>query len=332
MSNAPTAPFFDYHAHARVPGLRRRRALRLAGAATAATLLALPFLAIQPGDPGSAAALAPLPSVRLLGGTQGESMPGELTPPGFAINAAKPFVPTYGDAASALRAERCLTEAIYYEGALEPERGQRAIAQVVLNRVRHPAYPDTVCGVVFQGSERATGRQFTFTCDGSRARAPVPSLWQRANRIAKAALGGAVEPEVGLATHYHADYVNPYWSASLDAAGQIGRHMFYRWKGGAGEAGAFTMRYAGREPLIGAWTPRPVAPAAAAVSASDPAALGPASRPGAPLGQFVPAPGGAVLPAAPAPAPFRARPLMLAPKPVAKPVGDAAAPAGDGPA
>ena len=323
MSIAPTATSFADRAPPRVPGMRRRCALRLAGAAACATLLAAPFLAVQPGAQGSAAALAPLPSVRPLGGTQtAEAMPGAVTPSAFALDAAKPFVASYGDAASALRAERCLTEAIYYEGALEPERGQRAIAQVVLNRVRHPAYPDTVCGVVFQGSERDTGCQFTFTCDGSRARAPVASLWQRANRIAKAALGGAVEPSVGLATHYHADYVMPYWSASLDGAGQIGRHMFYRWKGGAGQPGAFAMRYAGREPLVAAWTPRRTDPALAATESNTPAAMAAAGKAGPALTGFAGEPtaasGFAIQAPAPAPAPFRARPLMLATKTAAK--------------
>ncbi len=321
-----TAPTFAYRAPpgAPRPSRPRARALHIVGAAAAAVLLAVPFLAVQQGEPGSAAAFSPLPSVRPLGATQ--DTPAEITPPALALGAAKPFVASYSDAASALRAERCLTEAIYYEGALEPERGQRAIAQVVLNRVRHPAYPDTVCGVVFQGPERSTGCQFTFTCDGSRARPPVPSLWRRANAIAKAALGGAVEADVGLATHYHADYVNPYWSASLDTAGQIGRHMFYRWKGGAGQPAAFSMRYSGREPLIASWTPRPVAPGNAGVHTVAEAASG-----GKITGTFL-VPGGARADmaaaqpaAAPAPAPFRARPLMLAPKAAAAPkTGDGA--------
>lgn len=313
-----TAPTFAYHAPQSIPRAPRAphpraRALHIAGAVSAAVLLAIPFVAVQQGDPGSAAAaLVPLPPVRPISAGQAHSAPGEITPAAFAIDAAKPFIPSYSDAASAARAENCLTEAIYYEGALEPERGQRAIAQVVLNRVRHPAYPDTVCGVVFQGQERSTGCQFTFTCDGARARAPVPSIWRRANLIAKAALGGAVEADVGLATHYHADYVMPYWSASLDGEGQIGRHLFYRWKGGAGQAGAFSMRYSGREPLIAAWIPRAVAPAASTIEAAAAAAVG-----GPITGTFA-APGGSpgnIITAASAPAPFKARPLLLAPKP-----------------
>ncbi|MFN5901342.1 MAG: cell wall hydrolase, partial [Novosphingobium sp.] len=69
------------------------------------------------------------------------------------------------------RALQCLAAAVYYEARSESDVGQRAVAQVVLNRVAHPSYPNTVCGVVYQGSERTTGCQFSFTCDGSLAKA-----------------------------------------------------------------------------------------------------------------------------------------------------------------
>lgn len=147
------------------------------------------------------------------------------------------------------RALQCLSMAVYYEAASESYSGQEAVAQVVLNRVAHPAYPSSVCGVVFQGSERKTGCQFTFTCDGSLARRPSRQGWVRAQSIALAALAGYVFKPVGLATHYHTNYVNPYWASSLDYIGSIGAHRFYRWKGGAGRAGAFTNAYAGIEPV-----------------------------------------------------------------------------------
>jgi len=147
-----------------------------------------------------------------------------------------------------LRALECLTAAVYYEAATEPADGQRAVAQVVLNRVRHPAYPGTVCGVVFQGSERTTGCQFTFTCDGSMARRPVPVFWERAKKIAAAAIDGAVYAPVGHSTHYHTNWVVPYWSASLDKVANVGTHIFYRWQGGWGRPGAFGGRYQGIEP------------------------------------------------------------------------------------
>lgn len=122
---------------------------------------------------------------------------------------------------------QCLTQAVYYEAGYEPPSGMRAVAQVILNRVRHPAFPNSVCGVVYQGSERTTGCQFTFTCDGSLQRVPSTDAWRRSRLVAIAALNGWVEPTVGLATNYHADYVLPYWASSLTKMATIGRHIFY---------------------------------------------------------------------------------------------------------
>jgi len=152
-----------------------------------------------------------------------------------------------GAGEDARRALTCLTQAVYYEAAREPEVGQAAVAQVVLNRLRHPGYPKSVCGVVYQGSARPTGCQFTFTCDGSLGRPPEPALWSAADAVARRALSGHVVREVGSATHYHADYVAPYWAPTLVKLAQIGAHIFYRWTGPSGEAGAFTGRYAGGE-------------------------------------------------------------------------------------
>ena len=153
-----------------------------------------------------------------------------------------------GDETSRDRALECLTQAVYYEAATESPDGQRAVAQVVLNRMRHPGFPSTVCGVVYQGSELPTGCQFTFTCDGSLARTPIPSVWGRAKKIALEALGGHVFAAVGHATHYHADYVLPYWADSLAKQVQIGHHIFYRLNGRLGTDAAFSQRYAGKEP------------------------------------------------------------------------------------
>jgi Cell Wall Hydrolase len=149
-----------------------------------------------------------------------------------------------------MRALECLTAAVYYEAAVETLDGQRAVAQVVLNRVRHPAYPRSVCGVVFQGSQRATGCQFTFTCDGSLGRTPSAAGWQRARQVAAAALAGQVYAPVGHATHYHTDWVVPYWSSSLVKVANIGTHIFYRWTGGWGTPAAFRHRHAGAEPVV----------------------------------------------------------------------------------
>lgn len=142
---------------------------------------------------------------------------------------------------------RCLTQAVYYEAAVEPMQGRRAVAQVVLNRMRHPAYPKSVCGVVYQGSERRTGCQFSFTCDGSLLRVPAAGAWREAESVARAALAGYVERSVGTATHYHADYVLPKWAFNLAKIAQLNRHIFYRFHGGWGKSAAFAGRYSGAE-------------------------------------------------------------------------------------
>lgn len=147
------------------------------------------------------------------------------------------------------RALQCLTAAIYYEARSESDQGQRAVAQVVLNRVAHPSYPNTVCGVVYQGSERTTGCQFSFTCDGSLAKAPNRMFWLRSENVARAALAGYVERTVGLATHYHTIAIYPYWAPSLRHIVTVGAHRFYRFTGRAGEPGAFRFAYAGGEPI-----------------------------------------------------------------------------------
>jgi spore germination cell wall hydrolase CwlJ-like protein len=165
--------------------------------------------------------------------------------------AAAPFT-LLGGTADRARSLDCLTAAIYYESAREPTDGQRAVAQVILNRVRHPAYPATVCGVVFEGARRSTGCQFSFTCDGSLRHGPMPEYWERSRAVAAAALNGYVYAPVGWATHYHANYVMPYWAPTLVKSANVGLHIFYRWRGGWGRPAAFVNRYSGAEPAI-AW-------------------------------------------------------------------------------
>ncbi|MDO9587196.1 MAG: cell wall hydrolase [Brevundimonas sp.] len=166
------------------------------------------------------------------------------------LRVARPFVFKPATAEDQRRALRCLTQGIYYEAALEPTNGQEAVAQVILNRVRDPNYADSVCGVVFEGAERTTGCQFSFTCDGALGQAPVAWAWNRARMVAERALAGHVAASVGTATHYHADYVHPWWAPTLNKLTQIGAHIFYRWKGVYGEPAAFRQAYSGREPLI----------------------------------------------------------------------------------
>ncbi|MFD1103541.1 cell wall hydrolase [Sphingobium olei] len=162
---------------------------------------------------------------------------------------ARPFL-FRGSETDLARATDCLAAAQLYEAG-DDAVGEQAVAQVVLNRVRHPAFPKTVCGVVFQGQERRTGCQFTFTCDGALARIPSPAAWLRARDIARSALAGKVFRAVGYATHYHTDWVVPYWSGSLDKITAVGTHLFFRWRGWWGTPPAFRFGRDDEEPLIG---------------------------------------------------------------------------------
>ena len=155
------------------------------------------------------------------------------------------------------RAVLCMTQAIYYEAALEPTEGQQAVAQTVLNRVRHPDFPKSICGVVYEGSQLPIGCQFSFTCDGSLARPPIEPYWTRAKTVAEAALDGFVAADIGSATHYHADYVFPRWGPTLVKIGQIGAHIFYRFPGPAGLPGALRQSYRGEELRVAMAGPRP---------------------------------------------------------------------------
>lgn len=192
------------------------------------------------GRPDPFAVATGLDALRLNSAEAGESV----------ITAAPPFRFQPASADDRRRAMRCLTQAVYYEAALEPDEGQLAVAQVILNRVRDPNYPDSICGVVYQGADRNTGCQFTFTCDGALARPPMAWAWTRAEKVAERALAGEVAKLVGSATHYHADYVRPWWAPSLTKVSQVGAHIFYRWKGMAGTVASLTHAYSGREPVI----------------------------------------------------------------------------------
>jgi spore germination cell wall hydrolase CwlJ-like protein len=134
----------------------------------------------------------------------------------------------------------CLSEAVYYEARGETPSGQAAVAQVVLNRVRHPSFPKSICGVVFQGAYTHTGCQFSFACDGSMRRSREPGAWKRAQKVATRALSGAVMSEVGAATHFHTTGVAPGWGPRLLRVAQVGMHVFYRFGGRSGAPDAFS--------------------------------------------------------------------------------------------
>lgn len=129
--------------------------------------------------------------------------------------------------------ERCLAEAVYFEARSEPEDGQAAVAQVVLNRVKSGLYPSSICGVVYQNRNRHLACQFSFACEGRALRVNEPEAWETAKRIANDVLDGKTYvAEVGGATHYHADYVRPYWAKRLKKMDVIGRHIFYKLRPG----------------------------------------------------------------------------------------------------
>ena len=165
--------------------------------------------------------------------------------------AARPFI-LPGDDLQRARAIDCMAAAVLYEAGDDPV-GQRSVAQVVINRVRHPAFPKTICGVVFQGSERSTGCQFTFACDGALVRHRwLDVQWARARQVATAALSGSVYKPVGYATHYHTDWVVPYWQSSLDKIARVETHLFFRWTGWWGTPAAFNRHVSVDEPVVAA--------------------------------------------------------------------------------
>ena len=202
-------------------------------------------LAVLPGKPG--AEPQALPSLDPLTALNQNAAVPFVTGP---VTPARAFKFT-GSPADRLQASECLAlTAMAEAGGSDP--GQRAVMQVVLNRVRHPAFPKTICGVVFQGSDRASGCQFTYTCDGSLARRYPDAAWLVARKRAREALDGYVYKPVGLATHYHTNWVYPYWSSSLDKVAQVDTHLFFRWRGFWGTPAAVRSAYRGGEPSFSA--------------------------------------------------------------------------------
>ncbi|MFZ2101213.1 MAG: cell wall hydrolase [Oricola sp.] len=129
--------------------------------------------------------------------------------------------------------QKCLAEGVYFEARGEKLEGQAAVAQVILNRVRNPAYPNTICGVVYQNDDWRNRCQFSFACDGIRDRVASIRHWKTAQDIAMAVSAGKIWLDsVGSATHYHAIYVRPRWARTMERKARIGLHVFYRPYGG----------------------------------------------------------------------------------------------------
>jgi len=220
-----------------------------------------------------------------------ENLASPLTP---RNPAPPPFHASWLSAPELTRASDCMASAIYYEAAGESDAGQIAVAQVILNRLRHPRFPKDVCGVVYQGSDRGpkqtSGCQFTFSCDGSLARRPDPTGMARARRIADLALHGLISPIAGQATHYHTIWIVPVWAHEMRKVAILGHHVFYRPP----------VDY-GLYPALGAATPAMPTPAGSAQPTAPQAPVGGAPPVAAASGAE--SNGRAMAPAAPAPQP-----------------------------
>jgi hypothetical protein len=154
-------------------------------------------------------------------------------PPLSAAHSIRPDFARLIAPAEHIKEQRCLTEAVYFEARSEPEQGQAAVAQVVLNRLSNELYPKTICEVVYQNQDRFLGCEFTFACEGKSLVINDAESWATAERLALKVLNGEIyNPDVGEATHYHADYVRPYWAKALDKRDVIGHHIFYSLKPG----------------------------------------------------------------------------------------------------
>ena len=184
------------------------------------------FVSALQGRPGAPPTVAQLQSPRFA--------LADIEP---AVAAARPF--RLRGALEESRDLECLTQAVYYEARGEGSAGEAAVAQVVLNRTRHPAFPKTICGVVFQGAGES-GCQFSFACDGSVNRRVETVAWRRAEHVAARALDGFVMAEVGNATHFHVASLSPNWGPGLLRIAQVGAHVFYRFGGRSGAGSAFT--------------------------------------------------------------------------------------------
>lgn len=129
--------------------------------------------------------------------------------------------------------QKCLATGIYFEARGESLRGQAAVAQVILNRVRNPAYPKSICGVVYQNKRMRNACQFSFACDNIKDRITSPGAYRTAEDVGLAVTAGKIFlPEVASSTHYYADYVSPRWARAMEKMKKIGRHIFFRTYGG----------------------------------------------------------------------------------------------------
>jgi spore germination cell wall hydrolase CwlJ-like protein len=265
--------------------------------------------AVRSGDPAPAAA-----------SEQPVVMKAAYVRPSVITAAAQPF--HLRGALDQSRDIECLTQAVYYEARGEPRSGQAAVAQVILNRVRHPAFPKSVCGVVFQGAKTG-GCQFSFACDGQPHHPLENTAWRRAESVAAEALDGRVMAEVGDATHFHVAGTGSGWNAGLLKVAQIGAHVFYRF---GGHAGAPSMFHGEPQPSDAASASHPIF-ASLALSSGGAPAPSPAqliASASAAVEHAAAAVGAAAKSVTASPEAKPAPPALPATKPLAAPADDAA--------
>jgi hypothetical protein len=194
-------------------------------------------------SPGVLAAARRLDAYTVAGGPERDRQAALAAASAMAVRndrvgpSAPPF--RYAAALDSSRDLDCLAAAVYYEARGETAAGQAAVAQVVLNRTRHPAFPKTVCGVVYQGVASG-GCQFSFVCNGSMRRDREPNAWTRARQVAAKALSGYVMTDVGQAVNFHAARVGTPWGMGMIRVAQVGSHVFYRFGRGGVRGGAYT--------------------------------------------------------------------------------------------
>jgi spore germination cell wall hydrolase CwlJ-like protein len=180
----------------------------------------------KPAKPAAVAAAIPAP----VAAKPTKVVPDKITTASVSPQPAKPMTPR-SPLVGIVKSEKelkCLAEAIYFEARSEPERGQAGVAQVVLNRTQSGAYPKSVCGVVYQNRHRYLACQFTFACEGKSLKITEQGPWSTAMRIARdVAEGRTYLAGVGNATHYHANYVRPWWVRHMDKREKVGKHIFY---------------------------------------------------------------------------------------------------------
>jgi spore germination cell wall hydrolase CwlJ-like protein len=208
------APWSDWNAAA------NRKSLTFDDGATPAVPLDIALNSATP---------APSDDKPIIVASAASEAPSDSILPTKSLADGQPDYASLIDPKDSARQQRCLAEAIYFEARSEPEDGQAAVAQVVLNRVRSGLYPSNVCSVVYQDRNRPFACQFSFACEGKSLRVEEPGPWAVATRIAQDVTNGKIyNAKVGSALNYHANYVMPYWAGTLKRVDQIGHHIFYQ--------------------------------------------------------------------------------------------------------